>query len=193
MLRIPERLLRKTEKRFNESDDGSIAIEFGMIAPFFFLMIFVFIETAGMMFQEYALQAGVHEAGRLVRTGQAQNNGMNIGGFVARICGVAKVIPDCQSKVRVYVNAKTTFTQMAADVPAFGAVGADKDGVDKNVTFACGAPQQVVAVIVTYDHQYVLPFMKFFSNTQSANYRRLTATSMFRNEPFAAAATCAAS
>jgi Flp pilus assembly protein TadG len=186
-------LPRLAFRRFRKSEDASVAIEFGFIAPVFFLLLFTFIETAAMMFQEYAIQAGVHEAARLIRTGQAQNAGMGTVAFKQKICATAKVVSNCESKLRVHVNSKTTFSQMETSVPNFNAVGTDSAGAAQNQQFTCGAPQQVVAVIATYDYEFVFPIMKFFANTSSSSYRRLTATAMFRNEPFTATATCAAS
>jgi Flp pilus assembly protein TadG len=182
--------IRAPFKKFRRADDASVIVEFAFVAPVFFLLVFTFIETAAMMFQEYAMQAGVHEASRMIRTGQAQNSGWTAGNFKAKTCEVAKIIPDCTSKIKVYVNSRATFAQMQVAAPAFNAVGASATGTDENVTFTCGTPQQVVAVIATYDHVFILPIMRFFANTSNNAHRRLTAAAMFRNEPFSASSNC---
>jgi Flp pilus assembly protein TadG len=178
-------------KRFRKADDGSVLIEFGFIAPVFFLLVFVLIETALMMFQEYAMQAGIQEAARMIRTGQAQNAGWTVGSFKTKACEFAKIIPNCSSKIKVYINSNTTFVTMKAAAPDFTTVGTGADGSDQNTTFTCGEPQQVVTVIATYDHQFIMPVMQFFKNTSSTSYRRLSAGVMFRNEPFQKTGSCA--
>jgi len=66
--RFKERLKNRLRK-FRNSELGSAAIEFAMIAPPFMLLLGVIMETGLMMFTEYAIQSSVQDSARLVRTG----------------------------------------------------------------------------------------------------------------------------
>jgi Flp pilus assembly protein TadG len=184
--------LRAMFRRFRRSDDASVTIEFGFVAPVFFLLVLVFIETAAMMFTEYAMDVAVSEAARQIRTGQAQSAKWSSTEFKVETCKVAKLIPDCYSTLKVFVDSNTTFTAISATAPSFADVGTDSTGVDQNTTFKCGVPLEVVTVITTYDRKFILPAMGFFANTADKSMRRLTATAVFRNEPFVATNSCSA-
>ena len=179
-------------KRFQRSEDASLAIEFAFVGPVFFLLILVFIETALMMFTEYSMQAAVSETARQIRTGQAQTGKWSATEFKVATCKISTLIPSCYSSLQVYVNSNSNFSAISTTAPSFTEVGTDKDGNVKNATFTCGTPLQVVAVIVTYDHKFILPIMRFFANTPNTTVRRLTASAVFRNEPYIQTNSCSA-
>jgi hypothetical protein len=138
-----------------------------------------------MMFLEYAIQGGVQDSARVIRTGQAQLANVSAANFKKSICDFAKLIPDCNTKLNVYVNADLSFGVLSGAAPQFTNIDAS------NTTYDCGGPQEYVAVIATYDHEFVMPWMQFFENSPVQNARRLGGYAMFRNEPFpAASGTC---
>ena len=51
---------------------GSAAIEFAIIAPIFFFLMFVIAETALVFIAEQVMDNAVFETARLIRTGQVQ-------------------------------------------------------------------------------------------------------------------------
>jgi Flp pilus assembly protein TadG len=186
-----KRKIRRTCLPFRQSDKGSVAIESAIVFPFFFGFLGIILETGLMMFQEYAIQAGVQDAGRAIRTGTAQQSGWKNADFTAQVCKTASIIgSSCTSKVTVYVNSAANFTALRAAVPVMSAIGPDAAGVAQPTVFNCGGSQAVVTVIATYDHQFIMPFMQFFSNTNNKQMRRLTGFGMFRNEPFPTTTTC---
>ena len=56
---------------------GSAALQFALVAPVFFALLFAIIETAIMFFASQLLETYTQEAARLVLTGQAQNGTYN--------------------------------------------------------------------------------------------------------------------
>ena len=60
------RNMRKNSQR------GSAALEFAVVAPVFFALMLGILEIGTMTFAQFALQNAVTQTGRLVRTGQAQ-------------------------------------------------------------------------------------------------------------------------
>jgi Flp pilus assembly protein TadG len=178
--------LRARKKSFRKSEEATVTIEFGMIFPVFLMLVVTMIETAGMMFQEYTIQAGIHNAARMIRTGQAQNSSWSAGSFKAEVCKTAKILTGCASNLKIHVDSQNTFIAMKTAAPTFTSVGNDP-----TTTFRCGDPLKVVVVIATYDHKFIVPFMRYFGNVPSKpNHRRLTGTTMFRNEPFTKLSSC---
>jgi Flp pilus assembly protein TadG len=157
------------------------------VAPLFFTMLGVTLETGVMMFSEYVLQTAVQEAARIVRTGQAQEKELTAATFKDKICDLAGLIMDCNGKVTVYMSSKANFTSLSSTTPSYLNVGPDAGGASQPVTFKCGAPSESVALIATYDWNFVIPYvMKYFSNQGGQDKRRLAGFAMFKNEPFPA-------
>ena len=94
---------------------------------------------------------------------------------------------NCTGKVTVYMKAEANFNALST-IPSYMDVGATKaDGTAGVNNFKCGGPNQAVALIATYDWDFVFPyFMSYFGNMNGNKTRRLGAYAMFRNEPFPA-------
>jgi TadE-like protein len=177
---------RTRQTRYGSDTRGVTAIEFAILMPIFLMGMIVVLESGFMMFTEYVLQTSVQEAARLVRTGQAQKGKLTPALFKAKICRIAGVIMNCDGKVTVYMKTEATFGALAS-IPSALDVGVKKaDGTTTGETkFECGGPTQAVALIATYDWDFVFPaFMSYFGNIKSKKSRRLAAYAMFRNEPF---------
>jgi Flp pilus assembly protein TadG len=171
-------------RRLQKDETGATAVEFAMVAPLFFLMLGVILETGLMMFTEYVLQTSVQEAGRKVRTGQAQEKAMSASDFRKEICDLAGIIIDC-GKINVDMRAMPNFTALAATTPSATNIGPKDDGTVVPTSFQCGRPMQAVSLIATYDWDFSIPyFMSFFGNRKGDTSRRLAGYAMFRNEPF---------
>ena len=63
----------KFVRRMIKSENGAAAVEFSLVAFPFFMVMGCICETGIMLFTEYSIQAGVQDAARQIRTGQAQN------------------------------------------------------------------------------------------------------------------------
>jgi Flp pilus assembly protein TadG len=166
--------LRQLIKGFAREQDGVAAVEFALIGlPFFWLILIVF-ETAGVIFTDIALQNGVIETARLIRTGQVQNGNIGAGEFKTRLCANVASYIDC-SKIRVDVS-------KSADLPISAT---NMMTVDENTAeaFQPGGPSEWVMVQVRYDWKLAVPGISLLSNTTSGT-RRLVAGAMFRNEPY---------
>jgi Flp pilus assembly protein TadG len=188
-MRLLERMKLVKSKRqrgdFLRDDKAAAAVEFAMVAPLFFLMLGVVLETGLMMFTEYVLQTSVQEAARLVRTGQAQEQKMTKAKFKDEICDLAGIIIDCQNDVTVYMNSEADFGTLATQVPSYMSIGPADDGTPGASSNDCGAPEESVALIATYDWDFSIPyFMSFMGNRKSDTSRRMAGFAMFKNEPF---------
>jgi Flp pilus assembly protein TadG len=178
---------RARKSRYGADTRGVTAIEFAMIMPVFLMGMLVVLESGFMMFTEYVLQTSVQEASRLVRTGQAQKDRISEASFKDKICRIAGVIMNCSGKVKVYMKAEADFGALGT-TPSYMDVGEKKaDGTPGTSAFSCGGPSQAVALIATYDWDFVFPyFMSYFGNLNGNKTRRVGGFAMFKNEPFPA-------
>jgi Flp pilus assembly protein TadG len=180
----------KFARRFAKSDSGATAVEFSLVAFPFFILMGCICETGIMLFTEYSIQAGVQEAAREIRTGQAQTAGLNAAGFKSKICEITGIVIDCESDLTVYVRPANTFTSLASVLPTYMNVGAKPDGTPNPTSYDCGGPSQAAGVIATYDWDFTMPFMTFLGNINGGEKRRLYGLAIFQNEPFSSTGTC---
>ena len=73
-------------KRFNKSEDGVAAIEFGMLALPFLMLIFAILETAIGFFAAQVFESGVDSVGREIRTGQIQSSSTTAAEVRTKVC-----------------------------------------------------------------------------------------------------------
>jgi Flp pilus assembly protein TadG len=173
--------------QFLKDERGVAAVEFALVGPPFLFVLLAMFETAIMLFTEYALQAGVQEASRIIRTGQAQSSPMNWNAqkFKTFVCEKATVIPSCNTKVSVYVRSMSgSFSALKSTLPTNPvSVGPATPGGAPTTIYNHGCSQSYSAVYVTLDWDFTLPFMNVFSNV-GPDVRRIVASTIFQNEPF---------
>jgi Flp pilus assembly protein TadG len=185
---------------------GSAAIEFAFVAPVFFALMLGILQIGTMIFGQFALQNAVIDAGRMVRTGQAQAidpatapkcTGSNVTGaypnqqawFDDQICcGVAPLL-DC-SKLHVNVSSSSTGFGAAGFASTMGANGLYSDVAD---AYSPGNACDVVLIRATYAWPVWFPGLaQLLNSNNSADYlvnmannsHLISGTSAFRNEPF---------
>ena len=64
--------VRGTWRRFRRNRRGSAAVEFALVAPAFFALLFAIIETGIMFFAGQVLETVNQNSARMILTGQAQ-------------------------------------------------------------------------------------------------------------------------
>ena len=176
------RLLKRVLRRYRGADDGVTAIEFGLVGgPFIWLLCVVF-ETGIMLFAEYTIENGTAQAGRLIRTGQVQTEGMSESKFKSIVCGELTGFLDCANKLYVDVRHFPNF--QSVELPP----SHDGDRLSPQVTtgsqFQPGSQLDVVVVRVFYDWQLFTPGVTLLANLAGGR-RVLTGATAFRNEPYA--------
>jgi Flp pilus assembly protein TadG len=182
--------LLKVRRRYAKAEDGAAAVEFALVAFPFLMLLGVILETGVMMFTEYTLQASVQQAARLMRTGQAQGSAMTAALFKAEICKTASLIINCTGNVTVVSKSAATFAALQTSLGSSLNVGPAADGTPSAAAYSCGAPNQMVGVVATFDWNFIFPFMSFNSNLSTTTKKRLVGIALFANEPFPAGTTC---
>src|SRR5690242_4172888 len=84
-------------RRFRRSRRGSAAVEFALVAPVFFALLFAIIEVAIMFFASQVLETVTQSSARVLLTGQAQSG-------TVTACAVSGVSTPCsQATFKTYV------------------------------------------------------------------------------------------
>jgi Flp pilus assembly protein TadG len=167
---------------FRRNDDGAAALEFAFVAaPFLWVMMAIF-EVGLVLLSEYAIETGTEEAGRMIRTGQVQTQGLSKQQFKDIVCaGIAAKMLDCKNKLYVDVRRFTSFA--AVSLPPAVVNGQLDAQATTNSAFTPGAPLDVVVVRTFYDWKLFTPGISKLANVGS-DRRILTASTAFRNEPY---------
>lgn len=171
---------RPTGRGLLRNRDGSVAIEFALLAGPFFLMMFAIIEVALILIVDSVLENAVIDTGRLVRTGQASAMGMTGPQFKSQMCSQMTVFADeCEARATIDVRVVTTFAVDPADDPLSSGT------FDPNVplTYSNGAPNSWMLVRVWYEHPLLTNFLSQALSRTEDGAAVLSATTAFKNEP----------
>lgn len=179
--RVVLRLPRFVSGRWRGDERGSAAIEFAIIAPVFFFLMFVIAETALVFIAEQVLDNAVFETARLIRTGQAQEAAMSKQDFTDEVCDRVAVFIDCGS-ASFYLDVKSysTFGDMVVTNPLD-----DDDNFEDSGTFAFGNPNDIVVVRAYYQWPTNQIFGSLSLKNLSNGKRLIGSFSAFCNEPYA--------
>ena len=167
----------RTVRRLARKEDGAAAIEFGLVATPFLLLIFAIMETALVFFAGQTLETAVADSSRLIMTGQAQQKGFSQTSFKDAVCAKIYGLFDCAAGVRVDVKTFPTFGDINL-TPPYDANGNFQD----NTTYQPGGSSDIVVVRLYYEWPIYIALLANMSG--SSTKRLLIATSAFRNEPF---------
>jgi len=178
----PHRSGRRRRRGFLRSllhaSDGSAAVEFGMVALPFILMVFAILELGIVFVTDSVLENATIETGRLVRTGQASAQSMTAATFKTSLCGRMSIFSaDCASRATVDVRVIPQFATTPPD-PMSG--GTFNNGV---LTYSNGVPGDLILVRVWYRQPLLTTFLAQGLSRMNDGAAMLTATTAFRNEP----------
>lgn len=167
----------KGRQSFRRDIGGATAVEFGLIALPFIALIVGIIELGITYFADNALDTATTEASRLIRTGQAQQQGFNAGAFSSRVCDGLKPVFDCNN-LKVDVRTSPDFSSLSTAPP----IKADGTIDDSKLKYDAGHGTDIVVVRVYYAWPAVLNFLD--TNSTANGKHILAAVTTFRNEPF---------
>jgi Flp pilus assembly protein TadG len=163
--------------RFCRDRSGVAAIEFAIVAPLFFFVLFASLETAIATGANVLLDNAVENAAREVMTGQTQSSDVSPQAFKDALCADMPIMLSC-SKVKVDMRTYPTFDAIPGNVPMqLGNV--DSTGF----CFNPGAQDNITVVRAFYEWPWVTGFLQKLSEETNGN-RVLFSMSAFMNEPF---------
>lgn len=170
---------RRKARQFRRDRCGSTAVEFAMIAPIFFALLFAIIETALMFFASQVLETAMQDSARKILTGQAQNGGYSAAQFKNDICGRIVALFDCAGGVYVDVQSYPAFSSVTITDP----VDAGRNFIP-TMRYSPGGAGDIVVVRAFYQWPMFVTGLGYNISNLSGSKRLLTATAAFRNEPF---------
>lgn len=178
-MRRANRVMRKW-RRLSRNRSGATAVEFALISPIFFGMMFGIMETGLLYLQQTALDAGVEDAKRVVMTGQVQAAGggpEQIAKFKSAFCYQVDWIIPCADVV-FDVRAFTSFS--GASMPSLASGGNFNAGAAQ---FNPGTPNQIVLIRAYYQTNSINGLIHNDIATLNNGKILLAGSAAFKNEP----------
>jgi Flp pilus assembly protein TadG len=166
-------------RRFHRNRRGSAAVEFALVAPLFFAVLFAIIELSLVFFASQILETVTQDTARLVMTGQAQTAAYTQAQFKNAVCAKLTVMFDCANGVSIDVQSYKTFALIDVADP----IDSGKNFVAPN-NYLPGGPGDIVVVRLFYKWPLFVTGLGFNVSNIGTNQRLLTATAAFQNEPY---------
>jgi Flp pilus assembly protein TadG len=172
--------VRKTLRRFGRNRRGSAAVEFALVAPVFFALLFAIIETGIVFFAGQVLETVTQDSARMIMTGQAQTGGVSQSDFKTNVvCPKIVVLFDCTGGISIDVQSYSAFSSVTISNP----IDAGKNFVPPN-NYSPGGPGDIVVVRLFYQWPLIVTGLGYNISNLTGSKRLLTATAAFRNEPY---------
>jgi Flp pilus assembly protein TadG len=184
-------------RRFRRNRNGSAAVQFMLIAPLFFALLFAVIETAIMFFASQVLETITQESARMIMTGQAQNGTLTACGgapctaaqFKSYVCSqIPAALFNCNN---IYVDVENyqNFQSVTLPTPITnGNFDSSKFNYNPGGSSSCtgnvSCTNSIVVVRLYYAWQLFVTGLGYNISNLSGNQRLLMATAVFRNEPY---------
>jgi Flp pilus assembly protein TadG len=182
-------------RRFRRNRNASAAVEFALVAPVFFALLFAIIETALMFFASQVLETITQDSARVLMTGQAQSGQVGtcadpVSGaplactqatFKNYVCGQIPALFNCNSPNGIFVDVENypQFTNVAINSQV------DSSGnFLNNMQYNPGGACAIVVVRLFYQWPLFVTGLGYNIANMSGNKRLLSATAAFMNEPY---------
>jgi Flp pilus assembly protein TadG len=166
----PSGLLR----RFLRHTGGNPLIQFALVAPVFFGLVFMIVDEGLAVFTEATLDNATRDASRNILIGASGYTSSGVSStFITAVCNeMAGLIPNCSTNLQVYVDSETTFA---------GITPATASGATLSTTgYTIGGASSCVIVQTAYNR----PYIPFIGRWVSGGSLLLMSTIAFKIEPY---------
>jgi Flp pilus assembly protein TadG len=166
-------------RRFGRNRRGSAAVEFAVIAPVFFGLLFAIIETAIIFFAGQVLESITQSSARYVMTGQAQNANFQASDFKTYLCNQIPAAMFTCANISVDVQSYTAFSNvtLSSQIDAGG-------NFINNMQYNPGIQGSTVVVRVFYPWPQIVTGLGYNITNMAGSKRLLVAAAAFKNEPY---------
>jgi Flp pilus assembly protein TadG len=180
-------------RRFRRSRLASAAVEFALVAPLFFGLLFAIIETAVIFFASQVLETITQDSARVIATGQSQSGlitGCAVSGaaqpctqatFHSYVCSQIPTLFSCSG---MYVDVESCPSASGFSCVAFNSQIASNGTFINNMLYVPGGPGDIVVVKLFYQWPLFVTGLGYNIANLSGSQRLLTATAVFKNEPY---------
>ncbi|MEL6920022.1 MAG: TadE/TadG family type IV pilus assembly protein [Pseudomonadota bacterium] len=156
---------------------GATAVEYAIVGPLFFMILFVTAEYSLYLYKRNYLKHSMYTVSRILQTGEIQNHANPQVEFNRQVCAVAKSSFDCRN---VFVDVRS-FDDLSA--VTFPTVQLDANLVPTNFKFSPGGPAKVTAMRFAAHFDFVTPFMDDFFGLNGEPLF-VVGHSVAKNEPY---------
>ena len=167
---------------------GAAAIEFAIIAPVFFMMLWAIFELGLVFFANQTLIHGLQVTSRQIRTGQAHSEQLSQSEFRTMVCNEVAFLLSCEAD-KLYIDVRSfssfggvSFPPPLDDEDNFDAVNMNHFEIGESGNISGGS--SIVLVRAFYVWPMFTPVISQFFSNMSNNKRLLSASVAFKNEPF---------
>jgi Flp pilus assembly pilin Flp len=183
----PLGFFRNLLRRFRRDRRGVTAVEFALVAPIFFALLFAIIETAMVFFAGQLLETITQDSARMVLTGQAQGGSFSQKDFKDAVCAhPLRFMFNCNG---IYVDVRSYAQATEVKIP--NQIGPGRTFTD-DMKYCPGQDGNFVVVRLFYQWPVFIINMlnnigydlRYDLSNLSGSKRLLSATAVFRNEPF---------
>lgn len=168
-------------KRWCRNSEGVVAVEMGLLALPFFVLLMGTIEISLAFASGVILEGASASAARLIRTGQVQMAAAPEQLFKERLCEQTSSMMDCDDiQYEVIRVAANTFAGAAILQPQF-----DANGRLIPSGFSTGNSNDVVLIRAVYRYEFLTPFIgNMMTGTRADNSITHVTTVVVRAEPY---------
>lgn len=180
---ISRAVLPRRWRGFNRDQSGATAVEMGLLALPFFMIVGAILETSVVFLASQFLDSAVADTSRMVRTGTAKTTITDAAGFRNAVCSrLYGLFPDC-SGLHVEVNTVSDFASASISAPV------DKDCTSncdwtRGESYTAGTGSSIMLVQVYYKWPIILNLGGLSLANLPDSKRLLSASTVFRNEPY---------
>jgi Flp pilus assembly protein TadG len=164
--------VKGTWRRFRRNRRGSAAVEFALVAPAFFALLFAIIETGIMFLAGQVLESVDQASARMILTGQAQSQSYTQTQFKNYVCSQVPALFTCGN---IYVDVQ--------NYPAFANITIGPIDFN-NMHYSPGNACDIVVVKLAYAWPLFVTGLGYNISNFTGNTRLLVATAAFKNEPY---------
>jgi len=180
----PRRVRRRLLGRLLRRRNGAVAVEYALILPVFLYFLIGIVEMAMLFYTTTVVDGSVTNAGRQIRTGQAQLSGNTLTTFQTQLCNSLGSVYDCNS-MTYNVQTFASFATVSMPTVKLDADGnlVDADGNPIVLAFSAGGAGEITVVRVIYSWEFLTPLIGALMGGTN-NTKLLSSTAVFRNEPY---------
>jgi Flp pilus assembly protein TadG len=168
-------------RRFRRNRRGSAAVEFALVAPVFFALLFAIMETGIMFFANQILETVTQQSARQILTGTAQGSSYADWSHFRDgvVCAQIPAVLNC-SKISVSVKSYPSFGSVVTSNP----IDAQGNFDPSVLGYSPGGPGDTVVVQLFYQWPLFVTGLGYNIANLSNSQRLLVATAAFQNEPY---------
>ena len=179
-------------RRFHRSRRASAAVEFALVAPIFFALLFAIIETAIIFFASQVLETVTQDSARVIATGQSQSGlitgcattGCTQAQFQQYVCTQTPILFNANNCSGLYIDVESCPSASGFSCVAFNSQIASNGTFINNMQYNPGGPGYIVVVKLFYQWPLFVTSLGYNIANLSGSMRLLTATAVFKNEPY---------